>query len=247
MSEPGVLSCRYLPWGCADAATNMAADESLLESAAAGSTSLRLYGWTQASLSLGYFQPAGARLGDPLWAQLPWVRRATGGGALIHHRELTYALALPADRSAGQDWIPRMHRILARTLRTLGVGDAIQAVSDRPQTLGDFLCFQKQTPGDLLGPLGKVAGSAQRKVRGALLQHGSLLLGRSEFAPDLPGIFEQTGVDLSLAKVETALVREFQQDTGWELIPCEWTPSERERTRDLRERKYAAARWNEKR
>ena len=59
---------RLLPLEIADGPSNMAADEMLLESAAQGVASLRFYGWSEATVSLGYFQPAAARLADPLLA-----------------------------------------------------------------------------------------------------------------------------------------------------------------------------------
>jgi len=66
--------CRLLPHVAADGPHNMAADEVLLESAAAGVASLRFYDWSEPTVSLGYFQPRGARL-----AGLPYVRRPSGG------------------------------------------------------------------------------------------------------------------------------------------------------------------------
>ena len=92
---------RLLPFAGADGATNMSADEALLESAVRGVASLRFYTWAAPTLSLGYFQHADVR--DANLARLPWVRRSTGGGAIVHHHELTYALALPA----GDAWASR--------------------------------------------------------------------------------------------------------------------------------------------
>jgi lipoate-protein ligase A len=56
-----------------------------------------------------------------------------------------------------------------------------------------FLCFERRTAGDILCEGRKIAGSAQRRHRGAVLQHGSILLERSRFAPELPGIRELSG------------------------------------------------------
>src|SRR5947207_4428455 len=98
----------------------MAADEALLQSALAGKPSLRLYGWSEPTVSLGYFQPEAVRREDPRLAQLPYVRRPSGGGTLVHHHEVTYALALPPgpnwQSGAGkhlQFWLWRMHEIIA--------------------------------------------------------------------------------------------------------------------------------------
>jgi lipoate-protein ligase A len=66
-----------------------------------------------------------------------------------------------------------------------------------------FLCFERRAPGDVLLGGVKIAGSAQRRSRGAVLQHGSLLLGRSAAAPELMGLKELTG--------KTILVEELLQ------------------------------------
>src|SRR6516164_7148613 len=146
MSSP---QCRLLPWRVADGPWQMAADEALLESAAGGVASLRYYGWTTATLSLGYFQPAAARLGDPLLAALPWLRRPTGGEALVHHHEITYALALPGGdpwQSRNSPWPCRMHEIIRTALAMLGVNVRL---CEEEKRLGDVLCFLHHTPGDL--------------------------------------------------------------------------------------------------
>src|SRR3954469_17858125 len=105
-------SVRLLPFATASGADNMARDEALLHSAAdRGVASLRFYTWTEPTLSLGYFQPAAVREGSAALAGLPWVRRSTGGDAIVHHRELTYALALPPGPpwQTKESWVCRFH------------------------------------------------------------------------------------------------------------------------------------------
>src|SRR5262245_26411902 len=94
-APPSPPHVRLLPYAVADGPHNMAADEALLGSAVAGTASLRFYGWSPPTLSLGYFQPEGVRRRDARLAGLPYVRRPSGGRTLVHDRELTYALALP--------------------------------------------------------------------------------------------------------------------------------------------------------
>ena len=185
---------RLLPFAGADGATNMAADEAMLESASRGIASLRFYTWTEPTLSLGYFQPADDRTRAARLAGLAWVRRATGGAAIVHHHELTYALALPAAKewASAEHWICRFHHIVQAVLKLRGV-ESHAVVCGEEQKLGAVVCFLHQTPGDLLIGGSKVAGSAQWKLRGALLQHGSILLHRSEFVPHLAGIGDRPG------------------------------------------------------
>jgi lipoate-protein ligase A len=237
---------RVLPFATADGAHNMAADEVLLESAVAGAGSLRFYGWTEATLSLGYFQPHRIRGSDERLAKLPLIRRPTGGGALVHHHELTYALSLPASlvKQQHQSWLGRMHTIIAGALASLGVSTA--TVAEERKAFG-LLCFHHFTPGDLVVNAAKVVGSVQRKQRGALLQHGAILLATSSHAPALPGIRELTGRKLTPGEVIPILERELAAQTGWLLIAGDWTARERQRMEELVQIKYGQPSWNQKR
>jgi lipoate-protein ligase A len=246
------VTCRLLPCAVADGPHQMAADEVLLESAAAGVASLRFYGWSAATLSLGYFQPERLRRADGRLAALPYVRRPSGGKALVHHHELTYALALPAGRpwQPGEgpvsSWLCRMHGIIATALGSLGVAVRSCASPEEPAG-GGILCFQHLARGDLLIGSAKVVGSAQRRQRGALLQHGAVLLAASPHAPALPGIEELTGTRLSGSAVGEGIGRELARETGWELAGADWLPSERQRLGELVQTRYTQPAWNRKR
>jgi lipoate-protein ligase A len=240
---------RLLPFAGADGATNMAADEAMLESAVRGVASLRFYTWTEPTLSLGYFQPAEDRTQDANLSRLAWVRRSTGGAAIVHHHELTYALALPPGKewTSAEHWICRFHHILQAVLQERGVASHA-VICGEEQKLGAVVCFLHQTPGDLLIEGSKVAGSAQRKMRGAMLQHGSILLHQSEFVPHLAGICDgDRAPNFAPESLADLLADAFAKDTGWGVTPGEWTAEERERTVSIRDEKYANREWNEKR
>ncbi len=236
------MSVRLLPCAVADGPHNMAADEVLLEAAVAGVASLRFYGWSEPTVSLGYFQPHAARL-----PELAWVRRPSGGLMLVHHHELTYGLAVPAGApwQGGESWLPRMHRIIAAALGELGVTVRPHVPPDEHRA--GPLCFRHLTTGDLLVGTAKVVGSAQRKQRGAVMQHGGILLTQSPFAPELPGILELTGRCLDVAETWAAIGRVFTHATGWELAAGSWSAEELARIAALVEEKYARPEWNEKR
>lgn len=225
----------------------MAADEVMLFAASErGVASLRFYTWSEPTISLGYFQPTDERRSLP---PLPWVRRATGGATLIHHHEVTYALALPSGRDWHDphlSWLCRMHHSIRDVLKPLGV-NLRAVVCGQERTLGDILCFLKQTPADLLCDGAKVVGSAQRKQKGALLQHGGILLARSEHAPILAGIQELAGISLTAEQVASAVANQFATDTGWSLEPRDWTDEERHFRAEITHTKYRTASWNEKR
>jgi lipoate-protein ligase A len=237
---------RLLPFVVADGPWNMAADEALLTSAVDDIASLRFYGWSRATLSLGYFQPAAPALSVSGLACLPWLRRPSGGAALVHHRELTYALALPpgpAWRPPADGWIWNFHDILRTALASLGI---VTNLCEQEQKNGEVLCFLHHTPGDLLLGECKIAGSAQRKRRGALLQHGSVLLGQSPFTPALPGIAELDGTVLSAETLISALIDALTHATGWTVEPGDWTAREVRAIEEVLSR-YGSSNWNNRR
>ena len=187
-------NCRLIIDEARDGALNMAIDEMLADEAC---PVLRFYAWRPATLSLGYFQAYADRHAHAASLGCPVVRRSSGGGAIVHDRELTYSLVVPV----GHPWARRatelydsVHVALCDALEALGV----RAVPN-PQgsTLAPsaepFLCFERRARGDVLVGDHKVAGSAQRRSRGSVLAHGSVLLAASPAAPHLPGLNDLAG------------------------------------------------------
>ena len=180
-------------------AWNMAVDEVLLETAISENVAtLRWYQWKEATVSLGYFQKSADLGNDPILSRLPAVRRLTGGGAIVHDEEMTYCIALPSRQKLiekPEELYDLVHRPLMDALRELGV-----PISLRGKTLKKvdepLLCFQRQDSHDLVSGDFKVLGSAQRRRRGAILQHGSLIRHRSVLAPHLPGFADLCTVNL---------------------------------------------------
>ena len=175
----------------------MAVDEALLEAAAEGQGTLRFYRWSEPTLSLGYFQQYADRRQHEPSRQCAVVRRPSGGGAILHDIELTYSLAIPAAHPLAADRLGcyrAIHAALVEALADWGVQAVVLQKADRElHHRQPFLCFQRRAPGDVLVDGVKIAGSAQRRCRGAVLQHGSVLLGRSAAAPELPGLADLSG------------------------------------------------------
>src|SRR5438046_652255 len=85
-------------------AWNMGIDEMLMERAAEqGIGTLRFYEWSPATLSLGYFQNAADRAAHVASREAVLVRRSSGGGAILHDRELTYSISLPTAHPLAAD------------------------------------------------------------------------------------------------------------------------------------------------
>lgn len=197
------MICRLLPYQIADGPTNMAIDEALLEAVAADPSAayLRTYGWTSPTLSLGYFQHWADAETDPRWRSLAKVRRPTGGGAILHDNELTYAIIIPASHPLARPntaLYRAVHKafgdiLAARRVDAQRFGDLHPDADRQPPAARPFLCFADRDGEDLVFQGSKIVGSAQRRRVGAILQHGALLLGRSPAAPQLQGVADLTG------------------------------------------------------
>jgi lipoate-protein ligase A len=190
---------------------NMAVDQAMLEHAEAlGLPLVRTYQWQEPTLSLGYFQKLRDRANHAESVSCELIRRSTGGGAILHHFDWTYSVAIPSkliDDSAGKSskttgaaraLYDAVHDEIVRLLTKIGFAAskwAEPAACDTPQRGQGcaFLCFERRSEGDIVVDGAKVMGSAQRRYKNTVLQHGSLLLARSTFAPSLAGLRELEG------------------------------------------------------
>jgi lipoate-protein ligase A len=158
---------------------NMALDEALMARArSTGEWVFRVYSWSVPTLSLGRNQQGRAAYDPATLARAGFavVRRPTGGRAVLHDREVTYSVTAPAlDAGALRESYRRINRLLLDGLRSLGLAVEIAATERAPRA--DLSpCFARPSPGELMSGGQKLAGSAQWRDRGALLQHGSILV-----------------------------------------------------------------------
>lgn len=235
------------------AALNMGIDQALLDSVSAGGpATLRFYQWDRPTLSLGYFQSLSQRMVHDASTEIGVVRRSTGGGAIVHHHELTYSLTLPIlNRSVR--YLRTFYQLVHEALQVSLAGWQVKVASVlesgelplRQSGEEPFLCFQRRAEDDLVLSGYKILGSAQRRSGRAVLQHGSLLLRVSPFAPELPGLEDLIGRalpvdDLILAWREEIADR-FQQVSVWRggaLNDAERRAADRWQTR-----RFAASEW----
>jgi lipoate-protein ligase A len=225
---------------------NMAVDEALLESVAAGGpATLRLYRWSDATISIGYFQRETPEI-DPggRFYGLPVVRRLSGGGAILHHREVTYSCCIPASHPLAAEPAHLYEEIHGRIQATLAeFGARVEPRGESEGSDKPFLCFARGDRRDLVSEGFKVVGSAQRRRRGAILQHGSILLRRSPFLPEFPGLLDLARVQADeselmerlahhaglvlgdaphrgeLTSIEAAAADHLERERYWELMP----------------------------
>jgi lipoyl(octanoyl) transferase len=158
----------------------MAVDEALARELAPGEGVLRIYRWARPSLSLGRNQRALGRYDpeafDPLGVEL--VRRPTGGREVLHDRELTYALVVPlAGPGTFRATYRTVNEALVAALRSLGVEARLAQPTARTPPPDRGACFAEAAADEIEADGRKLVGSAQVRIGGSLLQHGSVLLG----------------------------------------------------------------------
>ena len=241
----------------------MAVDESLLESYASKAPpeqpTLRLYGWWPPALSLGRLQPARGSH-DPAYLRreaIDLVRRPTGGSAVLHEHERTYAVvARLREEPFGGGVIDTFHKVaraLCEALEALGLVVRADAVR-LPRDGRTVACFGSVAAHEIrVGGL-KLVGSAQLRRGGAFLQHGSILitsdprrLGRAIGLDEEPtgytDLARARGCATRPSEIDRALVDAFQSAFATRVEASELSPAELERATRLRSRKYQSTAW----
>jgi lipoate-protein ligase A len=245
------MICRVLPHEVRDGPANMAFDHALLDAVDADPTSavLRTYAWSVPTLSLGYFQPFAEVEAHARWRGAAVVRRPTGGGALWHEHELTYALIVSRSHPSAAraaDLYRTVHEAIASALRNAGIPAARRGPAERLEAR-PFLCFLDRDPEDLVVRGVKLVGSAQRRRPSAVLQHGSLLISSAATAPELPGLVEVAGASGEPAAWIEPLSRAILQGLRLTARPDEPSADERGRARRLEEEVYRRVAWTARR
>ncbi len=259
---------RLLLDGSLDGAFNMAVDEAVLGSYAASPSppapTLRLYSWSPPAVSLGRRQPAaGAHDAAYLRAEgIDLVRRPTGGRAVLHEYERTYAvigsLGCPPFDGGVLDTYRRISAALVEALRLLGVAaEGEEPARAGPRDVGPLgppVCFDRAGAHEITVRGRKLVGSAQLRRHGAFLQHGSLLLRadpeRLSRAIGVPADASRF-VDLKAAlgrapdvsEIDAAIVEAFARTLGG-TSPGSLTPAEAARAASLSASKYSTDAWN---
>lgn len=239
-------------------AYNMALDHALLEHAQqTRECFVRFYRWQPACLSFGRNQPARG-LYDPATAKklgIEIVRRPTGGMAVLHDCELTYAVVAPIDVLDG----PRaayaaINRALVAGLRDLGVAAMLAPESKRSAFGTMHPCFAEPAAGEVIAEGCKLVGSAQRCEKRTLLQHGSILLDgmQSEVAQIAAVPFDLVSRATNLrtllgfvpeaAHLTAAMASGFEELCGTSLAPTKLTASVAERAHELID-SYQSPEW----
>jgi lipoate-protein ligase A len=214
---------------------NMAVDEELLARAQAGEKVpvLRFFTWDPAAVSIGRFQ----KIEDAVNADacerhgIDIVRRITGGRAVLHYRELTYSIIARTDDPLFPANVLGTYKLIAagllQGLKNFGIPAGMVSRSNRYAALvkkkaKDPACFSSPSWYEILVHGRKIIGSAQRRLSGAFLQHGSILMDYDPAleAEVIPGggnndvvtsIRQELGRDVSLEEAKFGFVKGFSE------------------------------------
>jgi lipoate-protein ligase A len=249
-----------------DGAHNMALDEALLLARIGDAVpaTLRFFSWDPPTISLGYGQTLDARINVSACADLGvgLVRRPTGGSAIYHdtlEREVTYSVVARAGDFDGAGDLLESYRWIGAGLTVglsrLGVSaEMVPARASDPMTAPAF-CFARAGSYEVEVAGKKLVGSAQRRQRGAFLQHGSVLLGadRDRLSLLFPGegdplagmttLADVLGRPPSFDEVVEGLARGLRESHGLELAPGSLTPDEEHLMARLVREKYGTEAW----
>jgi lipoate-protein ligase A len=256
--------------GEADGATNMAVDEAILSEVIDGASppTLRFFAWSPPCLSLGRNQPLADVDGQACRvAGVDVVRRPTGGRAILHTDELTYSVALlQTDPRAAGDILTSYRCLsvgLLAGLRRLGLEVAHSAGNRKAPADPSAVCFEVPSNYEITVGSRKLVGSAQWRVRGGLLQHGTLPLQgditrvvtyltfseaerqaqRRALRARATTLENALARQVPFAEAAQAMADGFAQALNVTLVPGALTAHEHTLASDLRRERYASQAW----
>lgn len=268
----------FINSGPCSPAYNMALDEALLDWHSQGEIPpvIRFYEWNPATLSIGYFQQVhkDINLEAVKKQNLGFIRRPTGGRAVLHDQELTYSVIVTESYPNMPETVTEAYRVISEGIlqgfRLLGL-DAYFSVPETKEQLDDLkkpksaVCFDAPSWYELVVEGKKVAGSAQTRQKGVILQHGAILLDLNEelllsvfnFAtaeakekmrkklPEKAVAMNQfVDTPFTIEQCVNAFSKGFETALDIELIPYELTEQQTQYVEQLMQNKYLTDEWN---
>lgn len=267
----GSTSWRLIIDGNNGGSRNMAVDEAIMLAHGRGEVppTLRFYGWAPPAVSVGYFQDFGREIDIEACRRsgIDWVRRPTGGRAVLHENEVTYSVVVSEEilRGSVLETYLELSKGLVAALRILGANAGVVS-RDGARKGSSAACFDAPSSYELVCAGKKVVGSAQTRRNGIILQHGSIPLmfdarraasvlrldseqARERVAISLQrraaGLEEVLGRPVGATEVHEALIVGFKQGLGVGLRRGGLTPAEEKDAARLESEKYSNPDWNE--
>ena len=255
------MQCRFIDTGANDAYANMAIDEAILSYCKV--PVLRVYSWKPEAISVGYNQDVNKEINLENCKNngINIVRRITGGKAVFHDKEITYSFILPESLNLLPKDINESYKVIANALvialKKFGVKAEIKKI---PEKIATPICFNSSNWYELLVNNKKISGSAQRRMDGKILQHGSILIdfdcnknnllfNSNNLIDNIENLRKRiTSIkkEINYSEMANSIKQGFQKNFGFEMIDDSLTIEERNLTEKLRKEKYSTKEWNYK-
>ena len=271
---------RFIDSGFSSPAYNMALDEALLNWHSEGviPPTIRFYGWNPPTLSIGYFQKVEKEINMDAVKKygLGFVRRPTGGRGVLHDKELTYSVIVSEAHPEMPKTVTEAYRVISQGLlegfKELGLDTYFaipksQQEKDALKNPRSAVCFDAPSWYELVVEGRKVAGSAQTRQKGVILQHGSIILDLDEdqlfdlfkypsdrvrerlqknFKNKAVAINELRERPVSYEEAKEAFKLGFERGLDIKLEPYTLTEEEEEIVQNIANERYANDSWNYK-
>ncbi|WP_100331542.1 lipoate--protein ligase family protein [Bacillus xiapuensis] len=272
---------KFVDSGQRSASYNMAMDEALLDWHSEGVIPpvIRFYGWKPAALSIGYFQKAKKEINFEAVEKhgLGFVRRPTGGRGVLHEHELTYSVIVSENHPNMPAGVTDAYRVISEGILKGFHHLGLEAYFAVPKTESEkehlkkprsSVCFDAPSWYELVVEGRKIAGSAQTRQKGVILQHGSILLDldedklfslfnypnervknrmRQAFRKKAVAINEISSKKITLDMARQAFKQGFEEGLSVELEPLELSDQQRDYIEKLAKERYESEGWNFKR
>lgn len=272
---------RFIDSGNASPSFNMALDEALLDWHSEGKIppTIRFYGWNPATLSIGYFQKVDKEINleEVKKNGLGFVRRPTGGRGVLHEHELTYSVIVSEDHPKMPPTVTEAYRVISEGILKGFHHLGLEAYFSVPKTDEEknglknprsSVCFDAPSWYELVVEGKKIAGSAQTRQKGVILQHGSILLDIDEeklfslfhysserVKERMKNAFKQKAVAINAMVVQTVSIEQakksffhgFEEGLSIKLEPHELTLEELRYVEAIMKNRYSNDEWNFKR
>jgi lipoyl(octanoyl) transferase len=271
----------YIDSGNGDPALNMAMDEALLTWHSEGKIPpvIRFYGWDPATLSIGYFQKVEKEINLDAVKKynLGFVRRPTGGRGVLHDHELTYSVIVSENHEAMPQSVTEAYRVISEGIKEGFQALGLQAYFAVPKTEEEreglknprsAVCFDAPSWYELVVEGRKVAGSAQTRQKGVILQHGSILLDLDEdklfdlfkysserLKERMQAAFKKKAVavnqlldsPVSIDQAKAAFKKGFERGLDVNLVPYHLTEDQWNEVEQIAENRYRNDKWTYRR
>ena len=255
---------------------NMAMDEALLNFVSRGEIDpvIRFYTWNPATLSIGYFQRLQKEIDIDKVKEKGYglVRRQTGGRGVLHDKELTYSVIVPESHPNMPSTVTEAYKIISQGLlegfKNLGFETYFaiprsKEERDKLKQPRSSVCFDAPSWYELVVEGRKIAGSAQTRQKGVILQHGSILQDididdlfdmfkpknerlkakmKENFVQKAVAINDISNQHITLNEMENAFEAGFKKGLNIDFKPLELTEKQLEEVQEL-EDKYRSEAW----